>query len=159
MALSVESDAEWRALCEAIGDPSLGGSILGVGDRRDQHDRIDERLSAWTGERERDDVVDALLACGIPAAGVLDVNEVLAHAQLGARDFWQWMEREHVGMQPNPVAPYRSGAAPHAIDWPAPTLGEQNREVLGELLGLSDQELDKLEKEGVTGTEPRLAGS
>lgn len=66
------------------------------------------------------------------------------------------MEREHVGMQPNPVAPYRSDASPLGIDWPAPTLGEQSREVLRELLGLSDLELDELEQEGITGIEPRL---
>ena len=159
VALSVESDTQWRALREVIGDPSLGGELTHARARRDQHDRIDERLSAWTGVRERDDVVEALLACGIPAAGVLDVNEVLTHPQLEARDFWQFMEREHVGVQPNPVAPYRSDAAPYLIDWPAPTLGEQSREVLRELLGLSELELDELEKEGVTGTEPRLGSA
>ena len=46
-----------------------------------------------------------------------------------------------------------------AIDWPAPTLGQQSREVLRELLGLSEQELDELEREGVTGTEPALPSS
>ncbi len=100
--------------------------------------------------------VEVLLARGIPAAGGLDVNEVLTHPQLEARGFWQWMEREHVGVQPHPVAPYRTGAAPHAIDWPAPTLGQQSREVLRGLLGLSEQDLNDLEREGVTGTEPVL---
>ena len=97
-----------------------------------------------------------ILALGIPAAGVLDVNEVLAHPQLEAREFWQWMEREYVGMQPNPVAPYRTGQGPNGIDWPAPTLGEQSREVLNQLLGLSDRELDALQKQGIIGTEARL---
>jgi crotonobetainyl-CoA:carnitine CoA-transferase CaiB-like acyl-CoA transferase len=157
VALSVESDAQWRALCELLGDTALAADELErASGRRDHHDRIDERLSGWTVARDRDDVVEALLACGIPAAGVLDVNEVLTHPQLEARGFWQWLEREHVGVQPHPVASYRTGAAPHAIDWPAPTLGQQSREVLGELLGLSEQELDDLEREGVTGTEPPL---
>jgi crotonobetainyl-CoA:carnitine CoA-transferase CaiB-like acyl-CoA transferase len=154
VVLSVESDGQWRALCELMGDPSLGGELERADGRRDQHDRIDERLSRWTGAGERDAVVKALLARGIPAAGVLDVHEVLTHPQLESRDFWQWIEREHVGVQPQPVAPYRSSAAPYAIDWPAPTLGQQSREVLRELLGLSEQELDELEREGVTGTEP-----
>jgi crotonobetainyl-CoA:carnitine CoA-transferase CaiB-like acyl-CoA transferase len=157
VALSVESDAQWRALCELLEDPALASDDLGrASGRRDQHDRIDERISAWSAARERDDAVELLLARGIPAAGVLDVNEVLTHPQLEARGFWQWMEREHVGAQPHPVAPYRTGAAPHALDWPAPTLGQQSREVLRELLGLSEQDLDDLEREGVSGTAPGL---
>jgi crotonobetainyl-CoA:carnitine CoA-transferase CaiB-like acyl-CoA transferase len=35
------------------------------------------------------------------------------------------------------------------IDRPAPRLGQHNREVLAELLGLADAELDELEREGV----------
>ncbi|MFQ5699756.1 MAG: CaiB/BaiF CoA transferase family protein [Myxococcota bacterium] len=157
VALCVESDAQWRAWVREIGDPALEGGLERARARREQHDRVDARIRAWTRARERDTVVEMLLGCGIPAAGLLDVHEVLTHPQLEARDFWQWMEREHVGMQPNPVAPYRSGAKPYGIDWPAPTLGEQSREVLRELLGLSDEDLDELESEGVTGTEPRPA--
>ena len=86
-----------------------------------------------------------------------DVNEVLTHPQLEARGFWQWIERAVVGVQPHPVAPYRSGAEPYGIDAPAPTMGEHGRLVLGELLGLGDVELDELERIGVIGTLPRLS--
>jgi crotonobetainyl-CoA:carnitine CoA-transferase CaiB-like acyl-CoA transferase len=99
-------------------------------------------------------VVAALTAHGIPAAGVLDVNEVLLHPQLEARGFWQWVEREHTGAQPSPSAPHRTGAEPHAIELPAPTLGQHTREVLRGLLGLADTELDTLERERVIGSEP-----
>ena len=85
---------------------------------------------------------------------MLDVNEVLTHAQLEARGFWQWIEREVVGVQPHPSAPYRSSERPHAIDFPAPTLGRDTREVLAGLLQLSSAELDELEHEGVIGTVP-----
>jgi crotonobetainyl-CoA:carnitine CoA-transferase CaiB-like acyl-CoA transferase len=157
VAVSIESDEQWRALCELLEDPALAADELEhASGRRAHHDRIDERLSAWTAERERDAAAEALVACGVAAAAVLDVNEVLTHPQLEARDFWQWLEREHVGLQPHPVAPYRTGAEPHGLDAPAPTLGQQSREVLRELLGLSETELEELEHAGVTGTEPVL---
>jgi crotonobetainyl-CoA:carnitine CoA-transferase CaiB-like acyl-CoA transferase len=135
---------------------AVGVGLANAAERRKQHELIDREISAWTAVRERDEVVAQILALGIPAAGVLDVNEVLAHPQLEAREFWQWMEREYVGMQPNPVTPYRTGQGPNGIDWPAPTLGEQSREVLNQLLGLSDRELDALQKQGIIGTEARL---
>jgi crotonobetainyl-CoA:carnitine CoA-transferase CaiB-like acyl-CoA transferase len=45
---------------------------------------------------------------------------------------------------------------PHAIELPAPTLGQHTREVLRGLLGLADAELGALERERVIGAEPAL---
>ncbi len=155
LTLSVESDAQWRALRELVGDASLQDPALeSLAGRQREHARIDAALAAWSSPRERDELVAALGARGIPAAGVLDVNEVLAHPQLEARGFWQWIERELVGTQPYPSAPHRTSDAPHAIGRPAPLLGQHTREVLGRLLALSDAELDELERERVLGTVP-----
>jgi crotonobetainyl-CoA:carnitine CoA-transferase CaiB-like acyl-CoA transferase len=155
LTLAVESDDQWRALCALVGDASLADPALErAAERRLQHDRIDAALAAWTRARERDALVEALCARGIPASGVLDVNEVLAHPQLEARGFWQWIEREHVGTLPSPSAPHRTGEEPHAIAFPAPTLGQHTREVLRGILGLGDAELDTLEHERVLGSEP-----
>ena len=84
---------------------------------------------------------------------------MLTHAQLEARGFWQWLDRDHVGTQPNPSAPYRSATEPLSIESPAPTLGRDSREVLAALLELSTAELDELEREGVIGTLPLLRES
>jgi crotonobetainyl-CoA:carnitine CoA-transferase CaiB-like acyl-CoA transferase len=159
LTLTVESDGQWRELRALVGGDALRDPALdsAVGRVRDP-DRIDAAVAAWTCTRERDELASLLLARGIPAAGVLDVNEVLAHPQLEARGFWQWLERAVVGMQPNPSAPYRSSAAPHAIDTPAPTLGQDTRAVLRGLLGLGDAELAELEQSRVIGSEPCSEG-
>ncbi|MFI5320649.1 MAG: CoA transferase [Myxococcota bacterium] len=155
LTLSVESDAQWRELRALAGAAELQTPALEQAEeRRRQHARVDAALAAWTRSRERDELVAALTQRGIPAAGVLDVNEVLTHPQLEARAFWQWIEREAVGVQPSPSAPHRTSAAPHAIELPAPLLGQHTREVLGTLLRLSGEELDALEGERVIGTEP-----
>ncbi len=157
LTLAVASDAQWLAFRDLVGDASLLDPALErLGERRRQHDRIDAAISAWTTERERDALVAALCARDIPAAGVLDVNEVLTHPQLEAREFWQWIEREYAGVQPSPSAPHRTGPSPHAIELPAPTLGQHTREVLRGLLRLADAELDALERERVIGAEPVL---
>ena len=152
VTLTVESDAQYRALCQVVDLPAAENAA----ERRGVHDEIDARLAAWTRQRERDAVVDLLVARGIPAGPVLDVAELLEHAQLAERGFWQWLERDFVGHQPHPAAPYRFGAEPLALDGPAPTLGEHGAEVLRGLLGLEDAEITDLEREGVLGREPLL---
>ena len=52
---------------------------------------------------------------------------------------------------------WRMSESPAHIRLPAPTFSEHNRYVFGELLGLSDEEIAKLETEGVTGTTPNRA--
>ncbi len=61
-----------------------------------------------------------------------------------------------VGMQPNGSAAYRSDGYPIAIATQAPTLGEHNTEVLGDLLGQTSAQLQLLEQQGVIGTRPRM---
>ena len=69
----------------------------------------------------------------------------------GARGFWQWVDRAHVGRHPQPSPPYREGANPIAVRTPAPTLGQYNEQVLGGLLGLSQNELERLARDNVIG--------
>jgi crotonobetainyl-CoA:carnitine CoA-transferase CaiB-like acyl-CoA transferase len=57
-------------------------------------------------------------------------------------------------VQPSPSAPHRTSDAPHAIELPAPTLGQHTNEVLRGLLRLGEDELAALERELVIGTEP-----
>ncbi|HEU4428804.1 MAG TPA: CoA transferase, partial [Myxococcota bacterium] len=153
--LSVETDAQWRAFRALVAAPELlAPELESASARCAARNRIDARVAAWALARDRDEIVAALQSRGIPAAGVLDVNEVLTHPQLEARGFWQWIERDVVGVQPHPSAPHRTSESPHAIDFPAPTLGRDTRDVLHRSLGLSLAELDELEREGVIGTVP-----
>ena len=79
--------------------------------------------------------------------------ELLTDPHLEARQFWQWLERAHVGRHPQPSPPYREGTGPLAMPTPAATLGQYNEEVLGGVLGLSTAELQRLEQANVIGCE------
>jgi crotonobetainyl-CoA:carnitine CoA-transferase CaiB-like acyl-CoA transferase len=151
LVLQVLTDSQWRRLTALA--PTLA-AFGDVGDRLARRAELDAAVGAWTRDQEGRELMHRLQRAGIPSAAVYDMRDVLADAQLAARRFWQMTERAYVGVQPGPVPPYRSGDAPYRIDTPAPTLGQHNRRVLGELLGLTEADLDRLIRDGVIGERP-----
>ncbi|HTO56645.1 MAG TPA: CoA transferase [Pseudomonadales bacterium] len=151
LVLQVLTDEQWRALCEIA--PTLR-SFGDVADRLARRDALDAAVAAWTRAEDYRELMHRLQGARIPAAAVYDMRDVLADPQLAARGFWQMTERAYVGVQPGPAPPYRSADAPYRIETPAPTLGQHNRRVLGELLGLDAAELERLARDGVIGDRP-----
>jgi crotonobetainyl-CoA:carnitine CoA-transferase CaiB-like acyl-CoA transferase len=154
LALSVESDAQWRALVDVLvwpRDPGLDAFAA----RAAQHDRIDAELRRAFAAEEREALVERLLAAGVPAAPVADPRAASLCPQHAARGFFEAAEHPVVGVQPTPGVPFRYASVERWIRRPAPTLGQHNRDVLGGLLGLSDAELAALEASGLIGTHPR----
>jgi crotonobetainyl-CoA:carnitine CoA-transferase CaiB-like acyl-CoA transferase len=157
LALSVASDAQWRALCGALGDPewSRDPALATRAGRREAHDAIDERLRAWTSQRDRADLVAELRALGIPASEVANPCRLLeTNPQLRVRDYFETPDHPIVGPMPLPSLPFRYASIERWIRTPAPTLGQHNEAVLCGLLGLSADELAALEADGVIGTRP-----
>ena len=142
------------------------GGVFGVlGHRRvrrrpgrlNRADELDAAIANFTADQVAEVLMLDLQAVGVRAGYVASGLELATDPHLAGRGFWKLMARDHVGVLPHPAAPYRVGEEPFDIDCPAPTLGQHNRELLGDLLGLSDAEMDDLEREGIIGTKPRLA--
>jgi crotonobetainyl-CoA:carnitine CoA-transferase CaiB-like acyl-CoA transferase len=156
LALSVESDAQWHALVDCLGRPawSLHPELAHHTGRRTQHDRLDAELARWAAGRDLDATVAALVAAGVPAAPVTDPRTTWRHPQLAARRFYETLDHPVVGSHPVCGPPFRFASVERWLRRPAPTIGQHNREILGELLGLSGSELDQLEAARVVGTLP-----
>jgi crotonobetainyl-CoA:carnitine CoA-transferase CaiB-like acyl-CoA transferase len=157
LALSVATDAQWRALRSALGDPewSLAPALETRSGRRAAHDAIDERLRDWTRKRERAEIVAELRALGVPASEVADPCRLFeTNPQLQARGYFETPEHPVVGAMPLPSLPFRYASIDRWLRTPAPTLGQHNETVLCGILGLSPSDLRDLEAEGVIGTRP-----
>ena len=128
--------------------------MLHVACRKGREDWLDARLAEWTTGCARDDLVSRLRELGIPAAPVLGPAEMLHEPHLQAREFFKRVYRKAVGEQPYPGSPIRFSKSRFTFHKPAPTLGEDNEYVLGTLLGLSREEIKRLEREQVTGKRP-----
>jgi crotonobetainyl-CoA:carnitine CoA-transferase CaiB-like acyl-CoA transferase len=157
LALSVATDAQWRALRAVLGEPAwaMDAALDTREGRRAAHDAIDAGLRAWTAGRERAALVATLRAAGIPASEVTNPSRVLqSNPQLEARGYFERLPHPVVGAMPLPSLPYRSTHNERWLRTHAPTLGQHNDRVLCGLLGLSPAELHALGAEGVVGTRP-----
>jgi crotonobetainyl-CoA:carnitine CoA-transferase CaiB-like acyl-CoA transferase len=155
IVVAVSSDAMWPKLCRLLGRPDWAAdeALKRSAGRRRIEDEIEAAITAWTAVRTPDDAMNALQAAGV-ASGVARLPiELLSDPQLHARGFIQEIDRAFIGRHPQPSMPFREADRPFAIRSAPPTLGEHNREILSDLLGLSDAEIDQLARDGIIGTE------
>jgi crotonobetainyl-CoA:carnitine CoA-transferase CaiB-like acyl-CoA transferase len=158
LALSIATDTQWRAFAQALGSPSWAtdAALATREGRRASHDKIDEEIVRWAADLDLASTVEDLVARGIPAAPVFRGSEASRHPQLAARGFFEECEHPVVGTHPMVTVPFRY--ATNSQPWtrsPAPVLGQHNREILSQVVGLSDSEIDALEAEEVIGTHPK----
>jgi crotonobetainyl-CoA:carnitine CoA-transferase CaiB-like acyl-CoA transferase len=156
LALSVRSDAEWRALCDVIEAPEL--AALSLGERRARHDEIDARIAGWSRARDGAAAHETLQARGIPAARMNDSDSLHWDAHLLAREFWDFMPHPTMPVQAQPAPAWRFVEANPRPRRPAPRFGEHTRDVLCGLLGLSEAELAELAAAGLIADAPIGAG-
>jgi crotonobetainyl-CoA:carnitine CoA-transferase CaiB-like acyl-CoA transferase len=160
LAVSVATDEQWQQLVKALDRPpwATGPGLESRDGRRRQHDRIDAGLSEWAAGQDRDAAVALLVGAGVPAAPLVDSRLTSLHPQLLARGFYEQVSHPVVGTHPLSTVPFRFATLDLAgepwIRRRAPMLGENSEEVLRELLGLSDHDLDRLREQSVIGTEP-----
>lgn len=152
VAMSVETDAQWRALCEAIGRPELGtDDRYRTVDARARHtETLEEAIAAWTRQRSKHDAMRQLQAAGVPAGAVQSGRDMLGDPQLASRGYYVTVQNVQAGPQRLRVAPYRMTGTPPSITRPAPTLGQDTTAVLRDLLGYAPDEIAELERLGVT---------
>jgi crotonobetainyl-CoA:carnitine CoA-transferase CaiB-like acyl-CoA transferase len=156
VVLTVRTDAEWRAFCDAVGHSEWAederfADVLG---RRRHHDELDELIASWTREQDHIEAMHLLQRAGVIAAAVLNPKQVLLDPHLRERGYFATAEFAG-GLCPVPKA---LGARFQAFEagprGSGPKLGEHNQEVLQGLLGLSDEEMAELQEAGAIGDTP-----
>jgi crotonobetainyl-CoA:carnitine CoA-transferase CaiB-like acyl-CoA transferase len=155
LALSVVDDDQWLALRAVLGapewaaDPKLSTHV----GRRAAHDLLDTKLGEWAAAQELDDAVGVLIAAGIPAAAVFDPRATATHPQLVARGFCEEPEHAVIGRHATTTLPFRFASVDHWLYRAAPTVGQDNHDVLAEA-GFTDEEIRQLEENNVIGNWP-----
>ncbi len=151
--ISVFDDEEWQALCRCMGRSELASdprfkTILA---RKEHEDELDKEMVGWTSRFTAEDVFKKLQENGVQAGIVANIGDIFSDPQLSYRKFWVPVDHPEIGTCHPAGQPFLFSKTPFKIDKPAPVMGEHNEFVFKKLLGLSEEEYDKLVQEGVIG--------
>ena len=150
--ISANKQEQWEMLCVHLGR----GELVDRAEFRTRDDRITNRLrlkaemETVLTTRPAGKWADELNAIGVPAGAVMNVPDILAHPQIAGRGFLgTFSQAPGVGrdLTVARTGMKLDGEAPAVTD-PPPALGQHNAEVF-EALGLSAEEIGRLEADGV----------
>jgi crotonobetainyl-CoA:carnitine CoA-transferase CaiB-like acyl-CoA transferase len=145
--ISIGTDDEWRwttdvlRLPELTEDPRFATGESRVTNRRE----LVELVSAWTRTRTPAQAAEALQSAGVPAGPMNRPADLLLDPQLIERKVLRDMTHPLID-EPLPAetgpAPFRH--IPPSPQRPAPLAGQDTRDICRRLLGMSDEEVERL---------------
>lgn len=148
VAIVVPDDAAWPVLCQAAGWPDED-DLRTLDGRLARAKEIGARLAEWTADQDGDALAAFLQSSGIPACPVMGPLDHLADEHLLARRFIVELEHPEVGSERHAGNPIRMSVTAQRVAGSAPCLGAHTEEVLGEVLGVTPEEVARLTETGV----------
>ena len=150
-AVSVSTDAEWRALCKAMGDPpwTKDPRFTDFLSRTKNVEELDRLVEEWTLQHEPLEVMNTLQNAGVAAGVCLRPAETLTDPQLQWLDAFVEVDHPVAGKRIYPNVPFKMSEAKLPPSRPAPILGQHTAEICRELLKMSDSDISRLKDEGV----------
>lgn len=145
VALICVTDRHWRSLLDVMGrDDLLNREDLAARVGRVAHiDEVDQIVTSWMSSLTKQNAVDSLTAGDVPCAPVRELAEVVRDPHLHQRRMLVDIVHPEFGPLTVPHSPIRVGDY-HAPVVPSRSLGQDNRTVFRDWLGLTDEEIDDL---------------
>jgi formyl-CoA transferase len=140
----------WRAFLGVMGQPELADDARFKTPEARWENRValNGIVEAWTRQRGKHEVMQAMGDAGVPCGACLDTGEVLADPHLKARDMIVDVEYPPRGTYQTVGCPIKLSDSPADVTRP-PLLGEHTDALLASLCDVGDAELKRLRENGV----------
>lgn len=151
IAIAVENDRQWQALCRVIGRPELADDARYASQaaRLARHDELDELLADWTRQHDMLEAETRLQADQVPASALRSIRELYDDPQLQQRQHFVELSHPTHGTTTVEGSRFKFSRTPARVEGAAPTLGRENSYVLETLLGYSQERITELVAAGV----------
>jgi crotonobetainyl-CoA:carnitine CoA-transferase CaiB-like acyl-CoA transferase len=140
-------DAVFRRLCTAMGQPELADDPRYATHvaRGENQKELDDRIGAWTATKTIAEVEALMIEHSVPAGGIYRAADMLEDPHFAAREALVEVEHPRWGKFKMQNAFPKLSDTPSSVRSRAPLEpGQDNAEVYGALLGLSEQQLAEL---------------
>ena len=157
VAIAIRDDAEWVRCATLIGGPDLAtdAAYATLAARKQNEDRLEEIVTAWTCSRSPEAVTETLQRARIPAFPSYTNQDVAEDEHLNASEFFVRRAHPEVGIRQHIGMPWRMSGTPCAVRRPAPCLGQDTDHVLTRILNYSSEEIERLRATNVLIWGPR----
>ncbi|MCW2541629.1 MAG: hypothetical protein JWN95_3354 [Frankiales bacterium] len=152
-AIAVLTDQEWVRLRNCLGSPAwaMAERLNRASGRLAEQELLDERIGQWTAQHEKYELMDLLTAAGVRCGAVQSGRDRLeSDPSLLARGVFPQLDLPEIGKFRFEAIPVRIGGE-FVVPQPTwPVLGNDTGTVLQKVLGLNEEEIERLHDEGVT---------
>jgi len=150
--IAIGNNSLWKRFCQAAGLEHLANEPkFETNDKRaSNYKELKQILTKWTSNKKVSFIVTLLTNAGIPASPINTVADVVKDANINHRGMITEVEQPEIGKVRIANTPLRFSLAPkEAKPKPAPLLGQHTAEILSQLLGYTEEEIQHLRKQGV----------
>ncbi len=150
IAVAVGNDRQFERLCKVIGRPELADDpkFATNPSRVRNRDVLVPILEKVFLGRSTEEWCQVLLEADIPVGPINTVDKVLSDPQVIARSMVQEIDHPSAGRVKLVGPPYKLADTPARLRFHPPLLGEHTEEILGGLLGLSEEHIARLRARG-----------
>jgi crotonobetainyl-CoA:carnitine CoA-transferase CaiB-like acyl-CoA transferase len=149
--IGANGDNLFKRFMVAIGRPEMAGDprFEHNDDRVPWAEEIDQAISDWTLRFPSAEVVRILEAAAVPVGPINSARDMMADPHFQARGLFEEADLGDGDKVRLPAIVPQLTETPGGMEWPGPKLGAHNREVYGEMLGYSDEEIATLAATGI----------
>lgn len=150
--IAANQDSVFARLCGAIGRPELSGDprFAKHVQRGKYRAELDELIGSWTKQFLIDEVEFLMIEAGIPAGRIYTAEDMPADQHFKARETLVEIDHPIWGKLPMQNAFPKLSDTPGSIRRMASQLvGQDNEDVLGEVLGITREDLQDLRLRGI----------
>lgn len=151
LVIGAANDKLWKDLCKAMEMPELASDPRFVTNpkRVENHMLIRPIIQDWIQNMTQTEAMELLTKHGVPAMPINNLAQVVADPQAQARELFADIEHPVAGITKLNNSHIRMSETVAGVRTPAPLLGQHNREIYAQLLGLSDEEIKRYQDQGV----------
>ena len=151
VSIAVATDEEWQAFCNAAGHPEWASDerFADTYSRWKNERELNDLIGEWTVNYTHYEVTEILQKAGVAAIPSFSNEEIFSDPHFKARELAVEVEHPSMGKQVVLGPPWRLSETPARVTKSAPTMGENNEYVFGEILGMSGKEIARLIEEEI----------